>query len=137
MKKLAAVTAAAATIALAGLVGCNSNNKKPVAANASVTDIKAAPAPAPAYQPAPVAVQPVIADTPTPAYAAATPAPTAAAPAAAPTITGSTYVVQKGDTLFKIARAKYGDATAVKKIKDANPGLDANHIKVGQKINLP
>ena len=39
--------------------------------------------------------------------------------------------------LFKIARARYGDATAVKKIKDANPGLDADHIKAGQKINLP
>ena len=47
------------------------------------------------------------------------------------------YIVQKGDTLFKIARAKYGDASAVRKIKEANPGLDADHIKVGQKINLP
>jgi 5'-nucleotidase / UDP-sugar diphosphatase len=56
---------------------------------------------------------------------------------ATPAITGSSYTIQKGDTLFKIARAKYGDASAVRKIKEANPGLDADHIKVGQKINLP
>jgi nucleoid-associated protein YgaU len=69
-------------------------------------------------------VQPLISDTP--------PVVTQTSASA-----GGTYTVQKGDTLFKIARARYGDATAVKKIKDANPGLDADHIKAGQKINLP
>jgi nucleoid-associated protein YgaU len=75
-------------------------------------------------------VQPVIADT-SPVVSST------AVASATPAITGNTYVIQKGDTLFKIARARYGDAAAVKKIKEANPGLDANHIKVGQKINLP
>ena len=113
------------------VVGC-SNNKKP-AMNSSVTDIRSStpPAPPPIIQPIqavqPVqAIQPVVADTSPVAVASATPA-----------ITGSSYTVQKGDTLFKIARARYGDASAVKKIKEANPGLDANHIKAGQKINLP
>ena len=64
--------------------------------------------------------------------------PVVAAPAAAAaTPTGGTYTVQKGDTLFKIARAKYGDPTAVRRIAAANPGLNANNIKAGQKINLP
>jgi 5'-nucleotidase len=114
------------------VVGCSSNNKKP-AMNSSVTDIRSTtpPAPPPMVQPIqpvqPVqAIQPVVADTSPVAVASATPA-----------ITGSSYTVQKGDTLFKIARARYGDASAVKKIKEANPGLDANHIKAGQKINLP
>ena len=56
---------------------------------------------------------------------------------ATPVITGNTYTIQKGDTLYKIARAKYGNPTAVKKIIEANPGLDPNKIKAGQKINLP
>jgi len=122
---------AAAT--LAG--GCSNNAKKPPTASGSVTDIRpvaAAPAPVQPIQPMqPVQpIQPVIADT-------APVATNTAVASATPAIAGNTYVIQKGDTLFKIARAKYGDASAVKKIKEANPGLDPNHIKVGQKINLP
>jgi len=114
------------------VVGCSNNAKKP-AMNSSVTDIRSTtpPPPPPMVQPVqPVQpiqpVQPVIADTAPVAVASATPA-----------ITGTSYTIQKGDTLFKIARARYGDAAAVKKIKEANPSLDPNHIKVGQKINLP
>ena len=125
-----AILAAAASLA----VGC-SNDKKAATTtggDASVTDIRAAnppPAPPPLVQPVqPVTpsspVQPVISDTP--------PVVTQTSASA-----GGTYTVQKGDTIFKIARARYGDATAVKKIRDANPGLDADHIKAGQKINLP
>ena len=129
-------TAAVSIALLAAVAGCN-NNKKP-AANPGVTDIrpvgaaKAAPVVTPAPAPAPVVVpQPVVSDTPTPVAAA--PAPEAATPK----ITGSTYVVQKGDSLSRIARAKYGNTSAIKKIKDANPGIDPNNIKPGQKINLP
>jgi 5'-nucleotidase/UDP-sugar diphosphatase len=114
------------------VIGCSNNAKKP-AMNSSVTDIRSTtpPPPPPMVQPVqPIQpaqpIQPVIADTAPVAVASATPA-----------ITGNSYTIQKGDTLFKIARARYGDAAAVKKIKEANPGLDANHIKVGQKINLP
>lgn len=128
MKKFAAMC----VIGLAVVVGCNNNSKKP--ASSSVTDIKPAPT---ASEPTPMVVMqpvtpthPVVSDTPTtttPAYATN----------ATPQITGSTYTVQKGDTLYKIARAKYGDASAVKKIKEANPGMNPDQIKVGQKINLP
>lgn len=48
-----------------------------------------------------------------------------------------TYTVQKGDTLIKIARTQLGDEHKWKQIAAANPGVNANAIKVGQKINLP
>jgi LysM repeat protein len=112
------------------VIGCSSNNKKP-AMNSSVTDIRSntPPAPPPMVQPI-QPIQPVIADT-SPVVS------NTAVASASPAITGNSYTIQKGDTLFKIARARYGDASAVRKIKEANPGLDANHIKPGQKINLP
>jgi LysM repeat protein len=62
----------------------------------------------------------------------------AAAPAAGSMSTdmgaGNTYVVKSGDTLSKIAKA---NGTTIKAIEAANPGLDANHLKVKQKLNLP
>jgi 5'-nucleotidase len=126
----------ASLVAASVAVGC-ANKQAPRSSapiSSGVTDVRPiAPAPAPVMvQPTiqPVQpVQPVVSDT-SPVVQAA-PAVTAT-----PAITGSTYTVQKGDTLYKIARAKYGEASAVKKIQAANPGLTAN-IKVGQKINLP
>ena len=50
---------------------------------------------------------------------------------------GKKYIVKKGDTLSGIAKAHYGKVSAMKKILAANPGLDANKIRVGQKIILP
>ncbi|MBQ6007210.1 MAG: LysM peptidoglycan-binding domain-containing protein [Kiritimatiellae bacterium] len=72
------------------------------------------------------------------------PAPTprasggAAAPAkpAAPAYTGPYYehVVEAGQTLSFIAK---GFETSVQKILDANPGLKANNLRVGQKLIIP
>lgn len=123
-----AILAASAAVATMTL-GCG-NKKPPANAGSSVDEIRATNVP-PAPPPMPVQpvavqpvqpVQPVISDTP---------------PVVTQAISGNSYTIQKGDTLFKIARAKYGDASAVKKIKEANPGLDADHIRPGQKINLP
>ena len=50
---------------------------------------------------------------------------------------GSTYTVQKGDTLYKIARERYGDGKQWQKIASANPGLSPTTLKVGQKIAIP
>lgn len=50
---------------------------------------------------------------------------------------GSSYTVQKGDTLYKIAREKLGDVKQWKAIAAANPGLNPNALKAGQKITLP
>jgi nucleoid-associated protein YgaU len=108
--------------------GCGDSAKTNVSAG---TDIRSSgPSPSANMQPIqPVQpVQPMVSDTAPVVTTLAT---------ATPTITGNSYTIQKGDTLFKIARAKYGDASAVRKIKEANPGLDADHIKAGQKINLP
>jgi 5'-nucleotidase / UDP-sugar diphosphatase len=117
---------------LVAVVGCNNNKKTATGpANPSVADIRpvnAAPAPAPMPVQPVQPIQPVVSDTP----------PTVTQVASAtPQITGSTYTIQKGDTLYKVARAKYGDQSAVKRIVAANPGLSPNTIKVGQKINLP
>jgi nucleoid-associated protein YgaU len=132
--KSSPLAAVALVLAATLAVGC-SNTKKP-AANSAVTDIRPSnpappPPPPPVVQPAQPAqpIQPVISDS--------APVVTPTIATATPVITGNTYTIQKGDTLYKIARAKYGNPTAVKKIIEANPGMDPNKIKVGQKINLP
>ena len=52
----------------------------------------------------------------------------------------TTYTVVKGDTLSKIAKAKYGDMAKWKKIYEANKktiGKDPNKITAGQKLVIP
>src|SRR5438874_13016386 len=112
------------------VIGCQ-NKKTPTAANPSVTEISAQPAPAPGPQPyipppQPVAVQPVTYD--------AAPAAPAAGPNAAG---GGNYTVKKGDTLYSIAKTRYGNGNQYAKIMSANPGLSAEHLKVGQTIVVP
>ena len=50
-----------------------------------------------------------------------------------------TYVVQKGDTLAKIAVEYYGDARLYTKIFEANRDIlsDPDKIKPGQKLRIP
>jgi nucleoid-associated protein YgaU len=55
-------------------------------------------------------------------------------PTAAP---GGVYVVKKGDTLWRIATAVYGDGKRHKDIAAANPGIDPNKLKPGQKLVMP
>ena len=47
------------------------------------------------------------------------------------------YKVKKGDTLFGIARSKYGDGKKWMQIASANPGLSPQSLKIGQTIVLP
>lgn len=49
------------------------------------------------------------------------------------------YVVQKGDTLSKIAEEFYGDKMLYPKIFEANRDIltDPNKIKPGQKLRIP
>ncbi len=88
-------------------------------------EVKPLPPPAVATPPAKVAeVKPL----PPP------PAPKKHPKAVAPVAGGSTVVVQRGDTLSGICvrhRVKMSAVVA------ANPGLNPNHIRVGQKIVLP
>ena len=89
-------------------------------AQSSVRTVKPLSAP-----PAPKAAKTKHAAAPAPAKVVAAPA----APAAA-----TEYVVKPGDTLFLISkRTNYRQAA----ILAANPGLNADRIRVGQKIKLP
>ncbi len=49
------------------------------------------------------------------------------------------YVIQSGDTLSKLAKTYYGDATAYQQIFEANREVikDPDLIFVGQKIHIP
>ncbi|CAN7255934.1 MULTISPECIES: 5'-nucleotidase C-terminal domain-containing protein [unclassified Agrobacterium] len=84
----------------------------------------AAPAPAPVATPAPAPTAPA-------ATAPATTAPAAAAAAA------SKYVVEKGDSLWKIAAEKYGNGALWTRIAKANTLQHPNHIEIGKELELP
>ncbi|HUO09861.1 MAG TPA: LysM peptidoglycan-binding domain-containing protein [Phycisphaerae bacterium] len=47
---------------------------------------------------------------------------------------GGTYTIQKGDTFGSLAKKNH---TTSKAILAANPGVNPNRLKVGQKINMP
>ena len=119
-------------IALASVAGgCASKGAsaaKP-AVSPLVTDIAPTP-PAPIYVAPAQPVQPV-AYSPAPVAQAAEPA------AAVATVAGGAYTVQRGDTLYKLARQHYGDGKQWNKIAAANPGLSPSSLKVGQKIVIP
>ncbi|HEY7087351.1 MAG TPA: LysM domain-containing protein [Tepidisphaeraceae bacterium] len=114
-------------VGLMSLTGCSGTKKTyGVPQSESVTDVSA-PAPAPAPMPAapqPVA-QPVVYDNMT------------TTPAASGSIGGGSYTVKRGDTLYSIARNKYGDGKQWTKIATANPGLRPETLKVGQTIVVP
>ena len=121
------VVGAFAVAVLSG--GCSMFSKSPSATqvNPAVTDIAPAP-PAPLYVPPsqPVQpVQPVAIATPTDGGASATVA------------AGGSYTVQRGDTLYKLAREHYGDGKQWTRITAANPGLSPQSLKIGQKIVIP
>ena len=63
--------------------------------------------------------------------------PQPVAPQPAPPPDTSTYVVQKGDTLWSIARRVYGDGQRWKDIAAANGITDPTKIRVGQSLILP
>lgn len=71
---------------------------------------------------------------PAPPAAAARPPTSGAPPAEAPAPSGRVHVVGRGELLATIAR-KYGKT--VKDFERANPGLDPNRIRIGQKLNVP
>jgi len=47
------------------------------------------------------------------------------------------YTVQRGDTLPKIAATALGHADLAPQIQAANPGIDPQRLKIGQKLLLP
>jgi LysM repeat protein len=110
--------------------GCRKPNDT---ADNTGTDTNATPSlPAPdlgsntAMTPPPVDTNPVVQTPP--------PAPLPPAPIAPPVAQAEDYTVIKGDTFASIAK-KSGVTT--KSIQDANPGVDARRLKIGQKLHLP
>ncbi|QSZ59241.1 5'-nucleotidase C-terminal domain-containing protein [Rhizobium sp. ZX09] len=94
-------------------------------------------APAKPAAPAPAVTTAAPAATPAPAPAApATPAPPTTTPAAA-AAAASKYVVEKGDSLWKIAAEKYGDGALWQRIAKANTLKHPNHIEIGEELELP
>lgn len=59
--------------------------------------------------------------------------------ASRPAIEGETLVVisRKGETLSSLSRRYTGKASNWKKIAKANPGIDAQRIRMGQQITIP
>jgi 5'-nucleotidase len=47
------------------------------------------------------------------------------------------YVIEKGDSYWKIAKKIYGDGMRMKDIEDANPDVDPKKLQVGDEILLP
>ena len=70
---------------------------------------------------------------------ASNPAPKPAEPPAAEPPASSTYTVQSGDTLWKIAETVYGDGSEHKKIFEANQDLleSPDRIFPGQELTIP
>ena len=50
---------------------------------------------------------------------------------------GRVHVIQPGDTLYEIARERYGDASFVRLIEAANPGVNAVALRIGDRLILP
>jgi len=64
---------------------------------------------------------------------------TAPTPSSAPPSGGTTYTVVAGDSLSKIAKRKYGDASEWRKIYEANKDTidDPDLIHPGQVLRIP
>jgi 5'-nucleotidase len=94
-----------------------------VPASDPMAGISAAPAPA-----SPVMAAPVVTRTPGAPAAPAAPSPAGVA---------KQYHVQKGDTLFRIAKTHYGDGNRWQQIAMVNPGLTPSTLKAGSTIVVP
>ena len=131
MRNLIVLTIVCVAFGLVTVTGCANKKKAPAtgssaAISPSVTDITPSPQPAVAYQPTAAPVAPASYDT------SVTTTPTAGGAGA-----GSSYTVKKGDTLYGIARSKYGDGKQYTKIVAANPGVSPQSLKVGQTLVIP
>ena len=117
------------------LVTAGCQNKKPDTTTASALDLGSSNAAA--MQPTPAAYTPPVAQPMAVDASLTTPTATVTPTMNAAVAGGSTYTVQKGDTLWKIAASHYGDGKKWQQIASANPGLTPSRLKVGQTITLP
>jgi len=82
----------------------------------------------------PVETNTMVVDTNAPPLQASNPPVVAPAPPPVPEVTGTEYVVVKGDTLGKIAKK---NGVTLSALKAANPGVEPTKLKVGQKLTIP
>jgi len=97
--------------------------------SAPARDQAQAPQPAPSARPSPAA--------PSPGGSTAATAERPAGTPLAPVQPAATHVVQRGDTPATIARQHLADAARWPEIAQANPGLDARSLQIGQVLRLP
>jgi len=107
----------------------------PVDASPAMPARSATPAITPAAEPAPLVTATPAPGTPAPAPAAVQVA--ASIPATPAPAGGRQYKVQKGDTLFRIAKSHYGDGNRWQQIASANPGVTPATLKAGSTITVP
>jgi 5'-nucleotidase len=123
--------------------GCENNNQQPAARSeepytpsyTSLDALDAAPAADTNYEPSPAPT----AAAPGPTYQANAPAPSHPADEPLTPIGGQVYTVQKGDTLYKLARQFYSDQARWRDIWEANRNRisDPDQIAVGMKLIIP
>jgi nucleoid-associated protein YgaU len=107
------------------MLGCQQEQKpaQTTSARPTALDVSGpAVSSTPTYQPAPTSVATPAGD--------ATVTQTSSASAA-------NYTVKKGDTLYRIAKDRYGDGKQWQKIASANPGVSASTLRVGQTLVIP
>jgi len=112
-------------ISLLLAAGCQ-QQAKPATADSATLDVAPASAQV-AYAPAPMQTM-----APDPALTGPSMSSSASAGAGS-----NSYTIKKGDTLWKIASAHYGDGKKWHEIADANPGLSPSALRVGETISLP
>ena len=136
MKRAIALMVLTGAATMLAAVGCAKKGQD-VPTNEAVTDVTVPQNNYTPPAPQPVA-QPVTYDS-APAYAANNTGGTSgmAGGSIASAGGGTTYTVKRGDTLYGIARTKYGDGKQWQKICSANPGLRPDSLRVGQTITLP
>jgi 5'-nucleotidase / UDP-sugar diphosphatase len=139
MADMAAKTISVLFLAVAAIAGgCANKASNSTGANDPTMDLNspsaagvAAVAPSASY--VPPDPQPMMADPITPMAAT----PVIASEAQTASIDGGTYVVKKGDTLYRIAKAHYGSGKQWQRIAAANPGTSPQTLRVGQRLVLP
>ncbi len=119
------------------IIGCTNNTttkKTDAASGNNLTDLAPMTSSSTAYKPEPVT-------TVTPAPLTSNELAMSTTPATGvqtgPAASGSNHVVKKGETLYSLARQRYGDGKQWQKIASANPGVSPNALKVGQTIVIP